>query len=103
MTQQTPAPAARKGRGATYNPDNRFFQTRSEAASDGWSLAPDPLPPLDTSVTPIQARRIISTNTSPDIPFTHSLNPYQGCEHEIRSSQELRMLAEQRPAPKRQR
>lgn len=26
-------------------------------------------------------RTIISTNTSPDIPFDHSINPYRGCEH----------------------
>lgn len=26
-------------------------------------------------------RTIISTNTSPDIPFNHSINPYRGCEH----------------------
>jgi DNA repair photolyase len=25
--------------------------------------------------------RIISTNTSPDVPFDRSINPYQGCEH----------------------
>src|SRR5690606_18595511 len=27
------------------------------------------------------SRSIISTNRSPDIGFTHSLNPYRGCEH----------------------
>jgi DNA repair photolyase len=26
-------------------------------------------------------RLIISTNTSPDVPFDRSINPYQGCEH----------------------
>ena len=26
-------------------------------------------------------RKILSKNDSPDIPFTYSLNPYQGCEH----------------------
>ena len=29
----------------------------------------------------MQAGRIISTNTSPDVPFDRSINPYQGCEH----------------------
>lgn len=76
-----PDPGARKGRGATYNPDNRFFSTRSEAADDGWALAPDPLPPLATTVTPLASRSILSRNDSPDIPFTLSINPYQGCEH----------------------
>src|SRR5947199_9674427 len=26
-------------------------------------------------------RRAFATNDSPDIPFTHSINPYRGCEH----------------------
>lgn len=72
---------ARKGRGATLNPDNRFFRQHSEAMHDGWASEPDPLKPLQTSVTAQQSRTIISRNTSPDIPFTQSINPYQGCEH----------------------
>lgn len=76
-----PDPAARKGRGATFNPDNRFFRQRSEAVDDGWGTAAEPLPALATTVTALQARRIISRNDSPDIPFSMSINPYQGCEH----------------------
>ena len=72
---------ARKGRGATLNPDNRFFSTQSVAEHDGWAVAPDPLKPLATTVTVQQSRTIISRNASPDIPFTQSINPYQGCEH----------------------
>jgi DNA repair photolyase len=34
-----------------------------------------------TTVTPEQARSILSRNDSPDIPFTWSINPYRGCEH----------------------
>lgn len=81
-----PDPAARKGRGASSNPDNRFFRQRSEAVDDGWGSAPDPLPALATTVTPVQARSIISRNDSPDVPFTLSINPYQGCEHVICTS-----------------
>jgi DNA repair photolyase len=29
----------------------------------------------------MRSGRIISTNTSPDVPFDRSINPYQGCEH----------------------
>lgn len=76
---------ARKGRGATLNPDNRFFRQRSEAEHDGWADAQEAqsaaLKPLATTVTVQQSRSIISRNTSPDIPFTQSINPYQGCEH----------------------
>src|SRR3712207_7329519 len=28
-----------------------------------------------------EARSILSKNESPDLPFTYSLNPYQGCYH----------------------
>ena len=73
--------APRKGRGASFNPENRFFPTRSERSDDGWNTEPDPLPPLHTTVTIQNSRTIISRNTSPDIPFTMSINPYQGCEH----------------------
>jgi len=75
----------RKGRGASLNPDNRFFSTRSEAEHDSWAGAcgeePEALRPLVTTVTVQQSRTIISRNQSPDIPFSQSINPYQGCEH----------------------
>ena len=41
----------------------------------------DAPPPLKTVVRIMPARTIISRNDSPDIPFTQSINPYQGCEH----------------------
>ena len=78
-----PAPPA-KGRGATFNPENRFRQEQREAVDDGWTAnaeddeAP---PPLKTIVRIQQARTIIARNESPDIPFSQSINPYQGCEH----------------------
>lgn len=75
------AAAARKGRGTTLNPDNRFFTTRSSVEDDGWWQSPDPLPPLVTTVSVQQSRSIISRNRSPDVPFEQSINPYQGCEH----------------------
>lgn len=37
--------------------------------------------PLATRVTEERARSIISRNTSPDIAFGQSVNPYRGCEH----------------------
>ncbi len=38
-------------------------------------------PPLRTTVTVEQPRTIITRNTSPDIGFDRSINPYRGCEH----------------------
>ena len=78
-----------KGRGATFNPDNRFRDERREPCDDGWARAPvaepgedAPDPPAPkTTVTVQLARSIISRNDSPDIPFSQSINPYQGCEH----------------------
>src|SRR5689334_4893502 len=77
--------APSKGRGATFNPGNRFRRESREAVDDGWTPAQDAdddeLPPLKTTVTLQRARTIIARNDSPDIPFTQSINPYQGCEH----------------------
>src|SRR5204863_402625 len=76
-----PAPPA-KGRGATFNPANRFRREGREAVDDGWAADDgDPLPPLRTTVAIQASRTIIARNDSPDIPFTRSINPYQGCEH----------------------
>jgi DNA repair photolyase len=77
-----------KGRGATFNPENRFRHDTREAVDDGWTPPPaevegdkQELPPLKTTVMLQRARTIIARNASPDIPFTQSINPYQGCEH----------------------
>jgi DNA repair photolyase len=64
-----------KGRGALSNPHNRFQPTRVERDEGLESLS------SVTECRPVQARSIISRNTSPDIPYTQSINPYQGCEH----------------------
>jgi len=79
--------AAERGRGATFNPANRFRREAREAYDDGWAQPAaaeggDAAPPkLRTTVTIQRARTIIARNDSPDIPFTQSINPYQGCEH----------------------
>ena len=90
MARDPTSPAApggpRRGRGATFNPDNRFHDASRVAVDDGWSTAPDPeigepSRQVRTTVTIQPARTIITRNASPDIPFTQSINPYQGCEH----------------------
>jgi hypothetical protein len=72
-------PQAHKGRGATFNPDNRFRRDAREAVDDGWSApaaveGDEPAPPK-TTVTIQDARTIIARNDSPDIPFDRSINP----------------------------
>ncbi|HEY4137216.1 MAG TPA: PA0069 family radical SAM protein [Casimicrobiaceae bacterium] len=75
-----PAPPV-KGRGATFNPENRFRREGREAFDDGWEVDDEPLAPQKTIVAIQKSRTIIARNDSPDIPFTQSINPYQGCEH----------------------
>jgi DNA repair photolyase len=65
-----------KGRGAAGNPEGRFEKLiRSHDAESEAGSRPE------TVVTLQAARSIISRNDSPDLPFTQSINPYQGCEH----------------------
>jgi DNA repair photolyase len=70
----------RKGRGAGFNPPNRF-ERLSYAELD---IEPDPDAPPSAPQTHFyddSSRSILARNNSPDIPFTYSLNPYRGCEH----------------------
>ena len=69
-----------RGRGAASNPAVRFESTAREAFDDGWSRE-DNLPVLRTQVREETAKSIISTNSSPDLSFDQSINPYRGCEH----------------------
>jgi DNA repair photolyase len=74
------APQRRRGRGAGTNPASRYDRLQTQAASDGWDM-PEDLPPIRTHVTVDHSRSIIARNSSPDIPFDRSINPYRGCEH----------------------
>ncbi len=68
------------GRGAADNDAGRFETRHVDAADDGWW--PDqPAAAPETEVRSETARRIISRNDSPDLPFDQSINPYRGCEH----------------------
>lgn len=69
-----------KGRGAASNPGVRFARYQHESFDDGWWRAGGN-DSLATVVREEQSRTIITTNSSPDIPFQQSINPYRGCEH----------------------
>jgi DNA repair photolyase len=77
----TPTAAAPKGRGAVSNPKGRYESLGKEDFDDGWGIDETPPPHLHTTLTPEKARTIITRNTSPDISFDRSINPYRGCEH----------------------
>jgi DNA repair photolyase len=70
-----------RGRGARSNASGRFESQAREVFDDGWTLE-DPEPAqLKTTLTAEKAKTIISKNTSPDVGFSRSINPYRGCEH----------------------
>ncbi|SMR72102.1 DNA repair photolyase [Aliiroseovarius halocynthiae] len=69
----------RRGRGAVTNRAGRFEEFQRERVDDGWTE--EPLPPFRTEVSIEQPRSVITKNSSPDLAFDRSLNPYRGCEH----------------------
>ena len=72
----TPLPVLR-GRGASWNPPNRF--ERIHVDRRGW-LDPDD-PPPQTELLEDATRSILAFNQSPDVGFDVGLNPYRGCSH----------------------
>src|ERR1700736_5207211 len=70
----------RRGRGAQTNASGRFEPKVAVPFDDGWQSIED-LPPFKTEVAIDTARKVITRNASPDIPFDRSINPYRGCEH----------------------
>jgi len=71
----------RKGRGAVSNRSGRFEAETRERVLDEWPGDGEDPPPLHTTLSVDTAKRIITYNNSPDIPFDRSINPYRGCEH----------------------
>jgi DNA repair photolyase len=69
-----------KARGTDTRPDGRFERHQRTCESDGWDI-PEEERLLRTEVTVERPRSIITRNTSPDISFDRSINPYRGCEH----------------------
>ncbi len=65
-------PAAR---GAADNLPNRFAALTLEPDPD------DEPRPVRTQFLQDASQSVITTNTSPDVPFDASINPYRGCEH----------------------
>lgn len=72
----------RRGRGAVSSPPPRYEPTTTVPVDDGWETGEAEIPnAVATTLTAEACRSIITSNDSPDIPFSHSLNPYRGCEH----------------------
>ncbi len=69
----------RKGRGATRNDPGRYEALTRIEIDDGWGAGPEGR--FRTELRLETPRTAITRNSSPDVPFDQSLNPYRGCEH----------------------
>ncbi len=67
------------GRGAVFDPKNRFEKIEVEPEERG-SEEPEEQKP-ETVYLKDASRSIITRNASPDIGFEASINPYRGCSH----------------------
>ena len=73
-----------KARGATRNSTPTRFNLQERVVEGDWldsveSL--DGIAPRRTTVTIEKPKSILTRNSSPDIGFDRSINPYRGCEH----------------------
>jgi len=72
-----------KGRGASFNPKNRFEKLSVEDFNfDEW-MDPEEieLKNLSTEYFVDSSKTVIAKNNSEDLGFDYSFNPYRGCEH----------------------
>jgi DNA repair photolyase len=76
-----PAPHQPNGRGAKSNATGRYESLTRETFDDGWTELDEAPKKLRTVLHLERARKIVTTNDSPDIGFDQSINPYRGCEH----------------------
>ena len=74
-------PRRLKGRGALSNASGRYERHARVLVDDGWRPDEEYEASVKTEVMTDSSRTIITRNTSPDISFDQSINPYKGCEH----------------------
>ena len=85
IVEETPPPSwAIRGRGASWTPANRFEKLHIDLGDmDVVQIDQEreERPRRATQYFRDGTRTIISRNTSPDVGFETSVNPYRGCEH----------------------
>ncbi|MEA1071187.1 PA0069 family radical SAM protein [Sphingomonas sp. LY160] len=72
------------GRGAPRNPTPTRFNVAERVVDGDWLDSVkqlDGIVPRRTTVTIEKPKSILTRNSSPDIGFDRSINPYRGCEH----------------------
>lgn len=73
-----------KGRGAQYQPHNKFEKNAHEWEADYLEFARlegENIESTKTKYINVHPKTIVNPVNSPDVPFKWSINPYQGCEH----------------------
>lgn len=70
----------RRGRGARSNVGSRYEPVDRQPIDDGWEASEAPVSPR-TQTRALRARSLITYNSSPDLNFDRTINPYKGCEH----------------------
>lgn len=80
-TEITTNPQGQRGRGAVSNASGRYEASDRVLTDDGWGVLDAPAPAIATHVSIDAAKTIIARNSSPDLNFDRSINPYRGCEH----------------------
>ena len=69
-----------KGRGAQFNPKNRFL--KNERVKEHIEAIDDWIEPnSETQYLEETAKGLVNKVDSPDVGMWYSMNPYQGCEH----------------------
>jgi hypothetical protein len=63
----------------SFRPTGASTRGSARSAEDGWWNDEDEAPATELIVD--SAKSVITYNTSPDIPYDRSINPYRGCEH----------------------
>lgn len=81
MSDQPKQPEYFKGKGAQFNPKNKFTELRVDTSDPDGLDEPLLLGRPETEVFLEHPKKIINEFNSPDIPAGYSVNPYQGCEH----------------------
>ena len=80
MINQTANDRFEKGRGAQFNPKNRFlkgaYMQEHVEGIDDWEHEK-----RETQYILDDSKTLVNTVTSPDVGMMYSANPYQGCEH----------------------
>src|SRR3989475_1172708 len=84
VTETPQSHAAIRGRGASWSPANRFEKLHVDLTDVDVVEAAcetEETPRRPTQYLRDGTKSIITRNTSPDVGFETSLNPYRGCEH----------------------